>query len=74
VRQAFDTGIDAVVELIAAELPPGGGAGERVDRARALFALLMGSLQLARAASDPRQSNRILARARRHALELARGP
>jgi len=74
VRKRFTKGTDAIVRLLADQLPPGGDPRDRVQRAFTVFSLLMGVLQLSRAIVDPRRSGRILASGRRAARTLALEP
>lgn len=71
VRERFWAGVVEIAALIEPLLPPGGSAEERRDRATALFASLMGSLQLARAAPDRAASDAVLAAGRMAALAIA---
>lgn len=65
-RGLFTRKIDALLDFIAASLPDGDGDGDgdavqRQGDAAALFGMMIGTLQLARAVSDPAMSDRILA-------------
>ena len=71
VRDAFGRGVDRIVALIAGLLPPGGTDIARVDRSRAIFAGMMGTLQLARTC-DEADAGRLLAGGRAAALATAR--
>lgn len=70
VRHRFTQGIDAIVRLLADQLPPGGTDQDRMNRASAVFSLLMGALQLSRAVEDPARSSEILTSGR-HAAKSA---
>ncbi|MET1027710.1 MAG: TetR/AcrR family transcriptional regulator [Dongiaceae bacterium] len=59
-RHAFTRELQVMVQLIAAHLSPAMSASKRQDTALAIFSTLMGSLQLARAVSDPDLSRRFL--------------
>lgn len=72
VRAAFERGLDAIVALLADLLPPGGSAQQREDRARALFSLMMGCLQLARTTPSADAAARLLAAGRASARLLSR--
>ena len=70
-RQAYTAGIRSVIAAIARHLDDGDDhtlAAE--ERATALVGLLVGSLQLARALEDREISDRVLAAAHTHALQL----
>ncbi|MDE1675222.1 TetR/AcrR family transcriptional regulator [Nocardia gipuzkoensis] len=60
VRQAYTHGMQAIVNEIAARLSPADPAGARTT-ALGLFTILVATLQLARAVSDPALSDEILA-------------
>ncbi|MEU4313190.1 TetR/AcrR family transcriptional regulator [Nocardia sp. NPDC024068] len=60
VRQAYTRGMQAIVNEIAARLSPADPAGARTT-ALGLFTILVTTLQLARAVSDPTLSDEILA-------------
>ena len=68
-RQAFTRELTSYVDAIASRLDPCEGA--RTD-ALALFALMVGTLQLARALTDRDQSDQLLARGVEAALRLRR--
>lgn len=70
-KAAFSAGIGRIVDLLAQLLPPGGSHRKREDRAFAIFAAMMGALQLARAVDDLELSKRILANGRKVALDAA---
>lgn len=70
-RQVFAASIGRLVELIAAELPAG-DEDARHRRALAIFSLMMGALQLARAEPDAARSDEILQSAADAALALGR--
>jgi AcrR family transcriptional regulator len=69
-RSAFTEKISDVIDLIAAQIGKGSRA-ERRRRAMAAYGMMVGSLQLARAVSDRRLSDQILANAVEAALRLA---
>ncbi len=58
-RQAFTSQLNSLIDLVEAQLPP--GPPDRRKCATAIVALLMGSLQLARAETDVTRSAEILA-------------
>lgn len=67
-RAAFAGKLDETVAEISRLLPK-----RDVERAQAIFALLVGTMQLARAIPDKRQSDRFLRSGKAAALELAKG-
>ena len=69
-RQAYTEGIRALVDAIALHLGAGGSAGAR-DRAIGLLTILVSSLQLARAVTDPELSDQILTSAYDNAMRIA---
>ncbi|KAA1418833.1 TetR/AcrR family transcriptional regulator [Nocardioides humilatus] len=70
VREAYTKGADAMIAAIARHLDD--GDPERTNaRAIGLFTLLVGSLQTARAVTDPELSDRILEAAYANAVTLA---
>lgn len=69
VRQAYTDGASTIVEAIAARLQPADPASAR-GTAVGLFTMLVGSLQLARAVTDPALSDEILKQGIRNALRL----
>lgn len=70
VREAYTEGAGAMIEAIARHLDD--GDPERThERAVGLFTLLVGSLQTARAVTDPALSDRILEAAYANAVTLA---
>jgi hypothetical protein len=69
-RDAFTGKVDDVIELIAAGLAPASEA-ERRRRAVAIYALMVGALQLARAVNDKRLSAEILQSGADEAVALA---
>ena len=71
-RAVLTHGVEKVVNLIAAHLPDP-DPQQRLSRAMGIFASMVGTLQLARLASDPRLSKRILRSGEEAALLLARG-
>lgn len=70
VREAYTAGASSMVEAIARHLDDGDADRTR-QRALGLFTLLVGSLQAARAVTDPDLSDSILAAAYANALTLA---
>lgn len=73
VREAYTVGATAMIRAIARHLED--GDPERTEqRAIGLFSLLVGSLQAARAVTDPDLSNRMLAAAYANAVTLATAP
>ena len=71
-RDAMASGAHALTAIIAAELPPTLSEQKRRERAYAIFGLMMGTLQLARVATDPATSEAILQSGQESALRLAR--
>jgi len=69
-RAVLAHGAQKVVNLIAAHLP-GPDPQQRLSRAMGIFASMVGTLQLARLATDPRISKRILRSGAEAALLLA---
>jgi AcrR family transcriptional regulator len=69
-RDAFTGKVDGVIELIAAGLDAASEA-ERRRKAVAIYALIVGTLQLARAVSDKRLSGEILQSGADEAVTLA---
>jgi len=70
-RDAYTAQITAFVDLIAAALP--GNAVEARQKALAIFGLMAGTLQLARAVSDPVLSQEVLEAGAKTAIALAQG-
>jgi len=70
-RAAFTERIEALIALMAGQLPAGAPA-ERRRVAIAIFGLMMGALQLARAVTDPDLSGQMLDSAAAAALALGR--
>ncbi|TNM43287.1 TetR/AcrR family transcriptional regulator [Nocardioides albidus] len=70
IREAYTVGVNAMIEAIARHLDDGDPQRTR-DRAAGLFSLLVGSLQAARAVTDPALSEQILAAAYANALAIA---
>ena len=70
-REAFTRAIQRTLGRIGAELPEGLAAEERERKAAAIYGLMVGSLQLARAVTDREMSDRILAGGLEAALALA---
>lgn len=71
-KAAYTAGAKRIVEQIAERLGPDRGQPSR-RTAVALFSLLVGTMQFARAVSDTKFSERILAQGRETALDLVRG-
>jgi len=69
VRGAFCSGVDRLVDWIAAGLT--GPETERTETAIELLSLMVGAMVTARSAGDPALSKKILARARRGSARLA---
>ena len=70
VREAYTDGANLMIEAISRHLDDG-DAQQTNERATGLFSLLVGSLQAARAVTDPELSDRILAAAYTNALTIA---
>jgi TetR/AcrR family transcriptional repressor of nem operon len=70
VREAFTAGVNEFLELAATQWPALSPAEAR-SRAIALYGLMAGTMQVARATHDPSMSEEVLAAGRRAALELA---
>jgi len=70
VREAYTTGASAMIQAIARHLDDGDPERTR-ERSIGLFTLLVGSLQTARAVTDPELSDRILKAAYVNAMTLA---
>ncbi|MFZ3007961.1 MAG: TetR/AcrR family transcriptional regulator [Phenylobacterium sp.] len=60
-REAFDTGVHGLIEIIATRLE---GGEERLGLAGSLLAEMAGAVALSRAVSDPELSDRLLAESR----------
>jgi AcrR family transcriptional regulator len=72
-RQTYEEGLRSYVSTLAALLPdPGSATSGR--RATAIFGLMVGTLQLARAVPDAAQAEQILEGGVEAALHLARTP
>lgn len=71
-RTAFTKKIEEIIALLAKLLPAGARADVRRRTAIAIYGLLSGTLQLARAVNDKRLSDEILDGGLRAALSLAR--
>jgi TetR/AcrR family transcriptional repressor of nem operon len=71
-RAVFTENLAALIVLIAGHLPAGRTGDERLQVASALFAGMMGSLQLSRTVNDSELSDHILAAGIDAALSLAR--
>ena len=72
-RQAYTDGVRALIDAIARHLAVGDSEGAR-DRAIGLLTLLVSSLQLARAVTDPELSDQILTSAYDNAMRIAEHP
>ena len=70
VREAYTVGASSMIKAIARHLDDGDPQRTN-ERAIGLFSLLVGSLQAARAVTDPELSDRILAAAFSNAMTLA---
>ncbi len=68
-RQVFTTELMGVIDDIATRLNPTDSAAARTD-ALTIFGLMVGTLQLARALTDPDLSDQLLARGVETALQL----
>jgi TetR/AcrR family transcriptional regulator, transcriptional repressor for nem operon len=71
-RQAYEQGISSYVSILAALIPDEPAVANR--RATAIFALMAGTLQYARAVADPAVADKILESGIEAALVLARTP
>ena len=71
-RNAYSTRVVGIIDLVAESLPGEDDAPARQRKAGAIVALLLGSLQLARAVTDPGASDAILEGGIEAALQLAR--
>ena len=71
-KQAYTEGARSMIEAIARHFHDG-DAELATERAIGLFTLLVGSLQAARAVTDPEFSDRILAAAYANAMTIAQG-
>ena len=69
-RAAYTVGVEPMIAAVARHLDDGDPQGAQ-ERAIGLLTLLVGSLQLARAVTNPVLSQQILATAYTHALSLA---
>lgn len=69
-RQAYTDGAAALIDAIARHLDAGDSTDAR-NRAIGLFTLLVSSLQLARAVTDPELSDQILGAAHQNAMRIA---
>jgi TetR/AcrR family transcriptional regulator, transcriptional repressor for nem operon len=72
-RQIYEEGLQSYVSALAALLPDAESATSR-RRATAIFALMVGTLQFARAVPDAAQAEQILEGGVEAALRLARAP
>lgn len=73
-QSRFAAAMNATARLISDHLPPGGSGSDRLARGRAIFAMMMGSMQLSRIEPDPVSSDDILQTAQDGALTLAHLP
>lgn len=71
-REAFTEGLDKTFEIIASTLPDNVTSG-RKEKASAIFATLIGSLQLSRAISDSATSQSVIDAGIAAALQIGRG-
>lgn len=69
-RQAYTDGARALIDAITRHLAVGDAVAAR-DRAIGLFTLLVSSLQLARAVTDPELSDQVLASGYENAMRIA---
>jgi AcrR family transcriptional regulator len=69
-RQTYEEGLLAYVERLAERLPDA-GTPAATERATAIFALMVGTLQIARAVHNPRLARSILESGIQAALQLA---
>jgi TetR/AcrR family transcriptional regulator, transcriptional repressor for nem operon len=69
VRDSYTEGAQSIIDAVAAHLSPDDPAAAR-SRATGLFTLLVGSLQLARAVTDPKLSGEVLGAGISAALDL----
>ena len=74
IRETFAEALAPIIQLMADQMPEGGTPEQRLARARAVFALLMGSLQLARAEPDTQISDAFLEVGCENTLRLIRMP
>ncbi|WP_040693884.1 TetR/AcrR family transcriptional regulator [Nocardia vinacea] len=74
VRDAYSEGAQSIVQEIAAHLPPGRSDTNRLQTALGLFSILVTSLQLARAISDPALSDQVLDTGIHNALRILDDP
>ena len=68
-REAFTLALQDMIELLAGRLPIKGPSAQR-QTAIAIYGMLIGTLQMARAASDPALSDEILASGLKQALAI----
>lgn len=73
-RCRFNIRERGLIPLIAACLPPGGSQADRLDRASIVFAVMAGTLQVARVETDDATVERLIAQGRTAALALAMQP
>ena len=72
-REVFTANLAETLAHIQARLPECGSPAQRRQTAIAIFATMMGALQLARTTSDPEQSDEMLEAGIEAACKLARG-
>lgn len=73
-RERYAAECRAIIDLIAGVLPTGGAENERLARAYAIFAGMMGTLQLMRIAVNPGEVSFIMDAGREAALALGKRP
>jgi TetR/AcrR family transcriptional repressor of nem operon len=73
-RSRFAAQTARLVQLIADVLPPGGTPNDRDARARTVFALMMGALQLMRIETDASTVDRLIREGREAVISLATRP
>jgi AcrR family transcriptional regulator len=70
-QEVFTDNVERIVELIAKRLRGGGSSAERRRKAMAIYGMMVGSLQMARAVNGTKLSGEILENALEGALSLA---
>jgi hypothetical protein len=70
-RKAYEVGLGNYIETLASCLPTSPSSSSR-ERAMAIFSLMVGTLQIARAVSDPSAATQILEGGAQAALTLAK--
>ena len=73
-RERFSASNEGLINLIAEHLPHGGRDEERLERARILFASMLGVLQLMRIETDPATAASLARAGRTAAMQLAHAP